>query len=274
MIKTLTFIVITLVLLAPNVSASENTTYKFSLTDLEAVLSEELAEFGAGDNIQLDGIRLSTSGGINMLASDLDEFRNKTGIEQNDKILTIHNLDFDKRIKKFNAVLKTNENPALPDGLITVEGRYDILIEVPSLARRLYRGDMIKNDDLEWIAITERKAKPGTIISKNDLIGRILNRRISAGRPMRDRDISMPHIIDKGNLVQMIYRKDNMELKTNGRALDDGSIGQVIRIKNEKSGSIIQARVEPSGNVLVNYNDVVAPPFMQSQADLNNRNGG
>ena len=248
---------LTLIVLAPTFGwASESTAYKFGLADLEPILEEELAEFGAGDSIKLESLSIITPDNKIFYRGEFNEFRKHTGFSEADgNKLVLADLKFDKSNKRFNAVLRlpADLKKNKTNGTIEVRGKYQNIIEIPTLGRRLLKGDLIKQEDLEWVEIPENKLRDGTVREKGKLIGKILKRRLSVGRPIKERDVSMPRIIDKGNLVEMIYKSGNIELKTNGRALENGAVGDVIRLRNESSGKIINAEVQPSGVVIVNY---------------------
>ncbi len=278
-IKVLTLL--TLIYLVPACGqALEREPYGFTLRDIEPALEEELAERGAGDNIRLSNMLLVTPDSRGFSPDELDAFRQHTGFSEADgHSLAITYMDFDKASRIFSAVMKISgslKKPAGKEGTIEIKGRYNNVIEIPTLSRRMLRGDMIQPDDIEWMEIPENKLRDGTVRDKSKLIGRILKRRLSVGRPIRHKDVEMPQIISRNNLVQMVYRKGNIELITDGRALDDGSIGEVIRLRNEKSGKIIRGEVQPSGEVVVNYGNTPDwDKVLQSRAErlLNGKEG-
>ena len=77
---------------------------------------------------------------------------------------------------------------------------------------------------------------------------------ISADRPIRSSELAEPIVIKRGELVEMRYQTPHMTIKTSGVALEDGSVGSAIRVKNEKSEKAVTARVEAAGRVSVNSN--------------------
>ena len=75
---------------------------------------------------------------------------------------------------------------------------------------------------------------------------------ISAQRAIRANELTQPVVIKKGEAVEMSFTTKYMHIKTTGIALEDGAKGASIRVKNEKSGKAVSARVEDAGKVEVN----------------------
>ena len=84
-----------------------------------------------------------------------------------------------------------------------------------------------------------------------DLIGMSPLRALSAQRPVKKSDIRSPILVPKGSLVTMVFRTDRMVLTAQGRALQSGSKGDVIRILNAKTHRTIDGLVVNSGTVTV-----------------------
>jgi flagella basal body P-ring formation protein FlgA len=58
-------------------------------------------------------------------------------------------------------------------------------------------------------------------------------------------------ILPKGTRVTMIYKSRNLEIRTIGEALDGGAKGDVIRVRNLTSKSIVSGVVEASDRISV-----------------------
>lgn len=66
--------------------------------------------------------------------------------------------------------------------------------------------------------------------------------------------INLQHIcmVCKGDLVTIFAKTGTLTIKTTGFALQDGNVGEQIRVKNQKSGKTISARVQDVKSVAVN----------------------
>ena len=64
-----------------------------------------------------------------------------------------------------------------------------------------------------------------------------------AGRPVRLGELRAPVLVARNSLVTIHLQSRWMRLTVQGRALEDGAIGQVIRVKNTKSNTVLHAEV-------------------------------
>jgi flagella basal body P-ring formation protein FlgA len=87
-------------------------------------------------------------------------------------------------------------------------------------------------------------------------IGQVENkqaiRQLEGGSILSLRSLTDPKIIKRGDKVVISTAKPNFSIKMSGVAMMDGSKGQLIRVKNQNSGRIINATVVEPGLVVVN----------------------
>jgi flagella basal body P-ring formation protein FlgA len=74
---------------------------------------------------------------------------------------------------------------------------------------------------------------------------------LRAGQPIRTREVQDPILVPRRSLVTILYQHPRMTLTAKGRALEDGSDGQVIRISNSQSSNVIEAVVVGDHTVAV-----------------------
>lgn len=124
-------------------------------------------------------------------------------------------------------------------------------ISIPVMKNRLRYGDKITAEDINFIDVPASKVRDNVITKEEDLIGKTPRRFVQANRPIREQDITTEILVEKGNMVSLVYYTKYMELKASGTALDSGSKGDVIRVKNASSGKVVQGSVEAAGLVKV-----------------------
>jgi len=244
-----------LVSLIPAVSfAAQND--GFRLTELGEALNEELISAGAGDMVKLENVRLSyEENGASFVLEEANFFKEKVGLELADDFkLKLDSLDFDRKTNRFGATIKipqqTSNEPA-KEKVIYVKGKYEVMTNIPVLVKRFYKGDIIKSSDIEIATISEKRLRSDSIRDAKDLIGKEVSRRLKAGRPVNQRDIARPLMVERGKNVKLVYRSPYMELRTEATSLDDGAVGDSIRVRNISSGNIVQAEVTPLGEAAV-----------------------
>ena len=87
--------------------------------------------------------------------------------------------------------------------------------------------------------------------SRADLIGKVARRTLLPGRAIPLQALDNPRLIRNGSIVKMVYVDGGLWIETDGAALQDGAIGDVIRLRNVDSGIAIEGRVQADGTVLV-----------------------
>ncbi len=208
--------------------------------NLDSLLAQKIAREGVGENIRLKHTRARMVGSNEYLPVEKLEVLDTDSLE-------ISGLELNHKSRRFEANLSGT------DGDLKLQGQYEIMVSLPTLSSTVHRGDIIGEKDIVWIDMPERTLRSNVVRSGKEMIGREAVRTIRTGNPVSTRDITVPDIVDKGDLVPMIYRTEYMELKTSGKAMESGAEGDVIRIKNVKSGKIIQAMLRDNGEAVVNY---------------------
>ncbi len=91
----------------------------------------------------------------------------------------------------------------------------------------------------------------GAIASYEMLVGKEARVALYAGRPIRAQDIGPPAIVDRNQIVKIIYVGPVMTIATEGRALDRAAGGERIRVMNLSSKTTIFGTVSPDGSVII-----------------------
>ena len=80
------------------------------------------------------------------------------------------------------------------------------------------------------------------------LIGLTLRRPLEAGQPVRPRDTVRLPLVRRGGMVRVSLVSDGLVLAATLRAMQNGAIGDDIRLVNPVSGAIIVARLRADGS--------------------------
>ena len=99
----------------------------------------------------------------------------------------------------------------------------------------------------------------GTYISPEEVIGMEARVVLYAGRPIRIEDIGPPAIIERNQIVVLLYSAGVLTIATEARALARAGIGDRIRVMNLSSRSTVSGFVREDGSVSV------SPPQIQSR---------
>jgi flagella basal body P-ring formation protein FlgA len=137
-------------------------------------------------------------------------------------------------------------------------GRVHRLINIPTLSRNFKRNDVIKKNDIEWIKVRSHKLRNGVLQDDEEIVGMAAKRRITSNTPLTSNHLQRPKLVNKGDLVTVSLTSLGLQLTTRGRAQDSGSKGDIIRIKNNKSKKIIEAKVFGEDMVIVDLFNKIA----------------
>ncbi|WP_193315534.1 flagellar basal body P-ring formation chaperone FlgA [Janthinobacterium aquaticum] len=74
-------------------------------------------------------------------------------------------------------------------------------------------------------------------------------RSLRAGEVLREGQLASPVLVKSGSAVNIVAHREQIQVSMAGEAMDAGAAGEVIRVRNASSGTIIRARVLETGLV-------------------------
>lgn len=224
---------LTLALIASSAFAASF--YRVAAGDVETAVSKALAEQGAATSVQAK------------------LFSAKPTLYEADKPLSVavHALRFERNSLHWQAEMYIiSEGKTL--SVTPIQGRYEPLVRIPVLTRAVQESDIITASDIGWENVVQRTLRKDSIQQEADLIGKSPRRSISPGRPVRLGELALPTLVKKGEQVAVNYSTPHMHIQTLGQALEDGSLGGLIRVRNLDSKRAFTARVVAEGKVEAN----------------------
>tara|TARA_B100000676_G_scaffold313258_1_gene392769 strand:+ start:339 stop:1289 length:951 start_codon:yes stop_codon:yes gene_type:complete len=164
--------------------------------------------------------------------------------------LEIQTLRIERQNKRFSAIL-VGAGGRHRGSRITVTGKYYRIIDVPVLIRRMSSKEIIRPHDIRLVTRRADRIDMNGLRDVSELIGMSPLRTLSADRPVKRSEIRRPVLVGKGSIVTMVFRSERMMLTAQGKALQNGSKGDNIRILNTKTHKVIDGTVLDSGTVTV-----------------------
>jgi flagella basal body P-ring formation protein FlgA len=82
-------------------------------------------------------------------------------------------------------------------------------------------------------------------------IGQEARVALYAGRPIRAADVGVPAVVERNQIITLIYRHGGILISTEGRALDRAGPGDLIRVMNISSRTTVSAQVDATGTAFV-----------------------
>ena len=164
--------------------------------------------------------------------------------------LMITGLTHNPQTGRFTAHLVAPAEGA-PMARATISGRAVEMVEVPVLRRRMLPGAVIRDRDIEWRDVRADRLGRNVVRDQANLVGKSPRRPIRANEPVRGNELREPILVPKNSLVTIRLQTARMVLTARGRAMEQGAQGDVIRVVNTKSNTIISASVTKPGIVEV-----------------------
>lgn len=125
-------------------------------------------------------------------------------------------------------------------------------VELPVAKRSLPRGALITADDLVMaradIAALDAEVARGS----EQIVGYATKQPIGHGEAFNRKKLLIPPVIENGSRVILRYKTSLLEATSPGTALEDGTTGQQIRVRNEGSKRVVTGTVVEPGLVSVN----------------------
>jgi flagella basal body P-ring formation protein FlgA len=174
---------------------------------------------------------------------------------------------YDNRNGRFDVTLEiANENGAAAAKL-RFTGTAIETVEAAVLARNVERNEILKSSD---VVIERRpKAEVGTDAALRDrAVGMQARRQLRAGQAIKTADLAKPDLVQRDQNVTLVYEAPGIHLTMRGKALENGTEGDVVSVMNLQSKRTISGTVTGRGQVTISPVTIgpvsVAPPVSRS----------
>jgi flagellar basal body P-ring formation protein FlgA len=97
-------------------------------------------------------------------------------------------------------------------------------------------------------------AIPGALIDPVEAVGLEARVTLYPGRPIHRNDLGPPALVDRNQIVTLVYNLGGLEITTEGRALDRGGLGDVVGVMNLSSRKTVAGQLAEDGFVYVGPN--------------------
>ncbi len=235
---------------------------RFFLKDCQEPLTERVSDQLSENNLALDNLSFKRTDGQRSFT--YDQVKNVQLKTQ----FSVSSLEVNENEGRFSAVLK----PQSGSYKIEVSGDYNLNQKVPVLSHNIGKGEKITQDDIELKATEISQIPGGSITEVNNIIGKTATHGLNKGKMVSGEDIRDPITISKNSTVSAIFRTESIEIKALAVALEDGSAGDIIRLKNFDSGKVFKAIVQDDGSVLIGTSTKEFTASLPSADDADNFN--
>lgn len=124
---------------------------------------------------------------------------------------------------------------------------------VVTLLRSVPKGAVLTAEDLV-LAPAGARAPDGIFTRLGDVVGRRTRAALGEGKPVLLRQLEPVWLVGKGNPLVLVAEAGGLAVSAPAEALEDGAMGDVIRVTNLSSGRIVKAVVTGPGTVTAQTN--------------------
>lgn len=92
---------------------------------------------------------------------------------------------------------------------------------------------------------------PGALQRVDPAVGLEARVNLYVGRPIYPGDLAPPALVERNQIVSLLYRRGGLQIATEGRTLERAGKGEVVKAMNLASRTIVTGTVLASGQVVV-----------------------
>ena len=133
----------------------------------------------------------------------------------------------------------------------TVTGFVHETVEIPVLMSFVKEGDIISASDVKTLRLREDALPRGTLMHVSDLQGMAAAKSLKPNDPIRNIDIALPQLVERGSELTLIFDNEIMRLTAKGKALQNGARGEFVRVVNTESNKNLNGLVTGLNEVTI-----------------------
>ncbi|MER2250128.1 flagellar basal body P-ring formation chaperone FlgA [Methylorubrum podarium] len=126
----------------------------------------------------------------------------------------------------------------------------ELMLPVPTVT--IYPGDTIKDSMLRMQAYPATyRARTAVIDASAAIAGRTARRMLLPGEPVPVNAVDDPRLVSRGAPTQMVFEENGLVITAIGAPLQNGGLGETIRVRNTDTNRIILGTVMADGRIRI-----------------------
>ncbi len=163
--------------------------------------------------------------------------------------LEVSALAYDPRTARFDVTFDLPSSAALRRLSPRFTGTAIETIDTVMVEHPVERGEVLKASDL---TVARRpKAEGPAITDINAAAGLAARHQLRPGQPLHEADLMKPAVVQRNDMVTIVYEAPGFTLTLRGQAQDAGALGDTISVANVQSKRVVQGIVTGPGRVTV-----------------------
>jgi len=134
---------------------------------------------------------------------------------------------------------------------VYVPVKVKVLQAVVVAVKPLSANQIIASSDVKLQQVDIGALRQGYINSIRQIVGQELKYPIAMGTVIKPKSVRAQKLVHRGEHIMLVALAGKMEVRMNGIALSDASLGQRVRVKNSSSKRVVEGVVDAPGIVKV-----------------------
>ncbi len=136
--------------------------------------------------------------------------------------------------------------------IVAVPAKAQNVLAVPVPTVTLYPGDTITAEQL-----TERRFRlssrnmQAVALTREIVVGKVARRTLVAGQLIPQNAVEELKIVKRGVPIRVVFAEQGLTIVAYAEPLQSGAIGEMIRVRNLDSGTVIVGTVQADGSITV-----------------------
>jgi flagellar basal body P-ring formation protein FlgA len=157
---------------------------------------------------------------------------------------------YDNRNGRFDVTFEIGNENGAAAAKLRFTGTAIETVEATVLARNVERNEILKSSDV----VVERRPKAevgGDAAARDRAVGMQARRQLRAGQAIKTADLVKPDLVQRDQSVTLTYEAPGIYLTMRGKALDNGTEGDVVNVMNLQSKRTLSGTVTGRGQVSI-----------------------
>jgi flagella basal body P-ring formation protein FlgA len=135
----------------------------------------------------------------------------------------------------------------LGEGAASDTWKVDAAVTLPPMVvvatRSLERGEIVTEYDVELVRAEPKKGSIEPLAHLEDVVGKEVTRAVAKGQPLYEKGLRGMLMVQRGQVVTVYARCGGVQIRTTGRAKEDGGLGDLVPVESIGAKETFHARV-------------------------------
>ncbi|MFA6266484.1 MAG: flagellar basal body P-ring formation chaperone FlgA [Pseudolabrys sp.] len=164
--------------------------------------------------------------------------------------VSVGRVTYDKSNGRFDALLEVPTGAA-QRGILRLAGRAFASVEVVMVSHGVERGTVLRTGDLTIERRPRSEIGRDILSGIGQATGLAARNALRPGQPLRSADLAKPEVVQRNEMVTLVFQAPGLTLTMRGKSLDAGAEGDTVSVLNEQSKRTVQGVVAGPGHVVV-----------------------